>query len=228
MKNTVKTAVLLSLFAAAWCRGADPAVGFRCNFDAENELKHREIFGAVGTLRRTKFVIVDEPGAEDRRALAVDAKRSSAFLVFKVEGLDLKKYPYMRWRWRVVRRLNLPKSDAKDPDDQVCSIYVTFGSTLFQKCVGYRWEHNTRIGFSQRLRYIGRLVHAVCLRNIDTPLGEWVVEERDVIADYRKLFGEEPTKEFVITIGGNSQHSGSDTRAEIDYIEFRSAPAPKN
>jgi hypothetical protein len=225
MKSPVKALLLLSIFGAAWCGAADPAVGFRCDFKTKNEVEGWEILGAKGAANKTQFFLAEEPGADDKRILVVEAKNASGFLVFKIKGLTLKKYPYMRWRWRVVRKMNLA-ADKPEPDDQVCVIYIVDGSKITQKCVGYRWEHNTKVGKKRMIKYFTNKVMAICLRNRETPAGEWVIEERNVFEDYKKAFRKEPSDDFVITIGGNSQHSNSDTRAEIDYIEFRSAPTP--
>ena len=228
MKKTAKALLLLSLFCAAACAAADPAAGPRCEFDSQKELdEHWKTLGAFGVFRKTKFFIAEEPTAEDKHVLVVEAKRASGFLVLRVKGMDLNKYPYMRWRWRVVRRLNLPEG-VQEPDDQVCVIYITDGSTISQTCVGYRWEHHAKVGSKRMLDYAGlRIVEAFCIRNKETPEGEWVVEERNALEDYKAAFGKVPSDKFVISIGGNSQHSNSDTRVEIDYIEFRSAPTPK-
>ena len=228
MKKKLATSslLLLSLFAAAAGRGAEPRVGLRCDFDSEPRLMaHSRVVGAFMVPRRTVFRIADVPGATDGRALVVEANNSSGFLLIKFDGLDLKKYPYMRWRWRIVRQLKLAPGGS-DPDDQPCVVYLIAGSRLNQKCLGYRWEFNTPVGTERMINYGMSRVKAFCLRDRQSPAGEWVVEERDLQADYRAAFGIPIPAEFVIGIGGNSQYSRSDTRVEIDYIEFRSAPAP--
>jgi len=221
---------LPGLFAAAVCFGGGSEVGGRCDFDSARFVKGDEcrIIGAFGVSRRTNFDVADEESAEDKKILVVEAKEASGFLIFRIKGVDLRKYPYMRWRWRIVRRLNLRDDDTDEPDDQACVVYIVDGSQLNQKCVGYRWEHNTPVGAKRMLNYAGlRKVQAICLRNRKTPIGEWVEEERNVVADFKAAFGRIPSPKFVISIGGNSQHSNSDTRVEIDYIEFRSAPKPE-
>ena len=63
-------------------------------------------------------------------------------------------------------------------------------------------------------------VNAVCLRNSNTPIGVWVEEERDVLADFQKAFKRGIKSNYAIGISGNSQYTKSNTRVEIDYIEF--------
>lgn len=62
------------------------------------------------------------------------------------------------------------------------------------------------------------------VRNGTTPAGEWVVEERNVVEDYRKAYGKMPDSYFIISVGANSQYSGSNSRAEVDFIEFIPVP----
>lgn len=243
MKNHVKTALLLSTFSAVavltGCQSeampqpksapeaAETVIAPRCEFDSPEVMKKEwRISGAFGTLRKTKFTIVDEPTAGDKKVLAVVAKKSSGFLVLRIKGQDLNKYPRMRWRWRVIRNLNLPVSKDKDPDDQPCVIYVSTRIDGNDKSVAYRWECNTEAGLAQKIEYpLSKTVYAYCLRNRGTAVGEWVEEERNVLEDFKAAFGMVPS-DFVIIIGGNSQHSSSNTRAEIDYIEF--LPAAKS
>ena len=216
---------LLSLFAAAACRGADPQVGLRCDFDSEPALKaHSRIVGAFMVRRRTEFRIADVAGATDGRALVIEANNSSGFMLIQFDGLDLKKHPYMRWRWRIVRPLKLAPGES-DPDDQAGVVYLVAGSRFNQKCLGYRWEFNTPIGAGRMINYGMSKVRTFCIRNRQSPVGEWVVEERDLQADFQAAFGVPIPPDYIISIGGNSQYSRSDTRVEIDYIEFRSAPA---
>jgi len=231
MNSILKLSFLVPLLAAALCAAEESVVGHRRSFASEHEINNDDcrIIGTFGVSRKTVFAVVDEDSAENKRILTVEAKNASGFLIFRIRGLDLHKYPYMRWRWRVVRKMNLHESVKLDPDDQACVIYIADGNQLNQKCVGYRWEYFTPVGMTRMINYAGlRKVQAICLRNRETGEGEWVEEERNVLEDFKAAFGRFPSPQFVITIGGNSQHSQSDTRAEIDYIEFRSAPKPKN
>ena len=226
MKKVLTVAFLLSMFAAA-VRGEDPPVGLHCDFVSERDLGGDwQKIGSFMVPLWTHFGIADVPEAADGRALVVEANNSSGFLIIRFRGLDLGKYPYMRWRWRIVRRMTLPVGKA-DPDDQACVIYIADGNQICQKCVGYRWEFNTPVGAAAMLKYGGgvRSVKVFCLRNRETPVGEWVEEERNALEDFKCAFGAPPSHEFAVAVGAKSQHTRSNTRVEIDYLEFRSSPA---
>ena len=108
-------------------------------------------------------------------------------------------------------------------------LYFGDGTLLKQRSIGYRWERNTELGKCGILSYVGGMmtVKFFCVRNRETAEGEWVVEERDVIQDYIDAFGKEPNEYFILSFGANSQYSGSQTRAEIDFVEFVPRPEPQ-
>ena len=218
--------VLVLLAGAAALRGADPRVGFRFDFTSDGEFRREwRFYNTMPLLPNTRFEIERVDGAIDGFALVVEAGKSSGFVITIPRDLDLRKYPIMRWRWRIIRRLNLADGVA-DPDDQAGVVYIADGTNLRHSSVGYRWEHNTVLGDDELIKYRGGLttVKAICLRNRQTPAGEWVVEERDVVRDFKAAFGKTLSVGFAVTVGANTQHSQSDTRLEIDYIEFRETP----
>ena len=202
--------------------GPSPNAVWRNDFsDPENLEKEWKFEGSRFLVPRTKFRIVDEPTATDGKVMAVDADRSTGVMLAAPSPVDLARYPVMRWRWRVVRPVKLAPG-AEEVDDQAVVVYFGDGTLIRQKSVGYRWECNTAIGSSALLKYAAGMmtVQAFCVRNRTTPVGEWITEERDVVADYRAAYGRDPNSYFIISVGANSQYSGSTTRAEIDFIEF--------
>jgi hypothetical protein len=168
----------------------------------------------------SKFFVERTPGARDGKALVVSCKKSSGVLMLSPKELDLQKTPVMKWRWRVVRPVVI-KGDS-EPDDQAAGIYIADGTTLRQFSVSYRWELLRSPGSEKIINYSGgaMTVNAVCMRDRNTPPGVWVEEERDVLADFQKAFKRSTKSYFAIGISGNSQYSKSNTRVEIDYIEF--------
>lgn len=135
--------------------------------------------------------------------------------------VDLNKYPVMRWKWRAI---TLPKgADGRDPkkDDQAMVIYIGAKSFLKNKSISYRWETETPVGITGKATYGGGLVQVwyEVLENKENHVGEWVVEERNVRDDFKKVYGYVPD-EFALSIGANSQYTESSSKAQIEYIEF--------
>ena len=201
--------------------GSGRSIGLRYDFKNPETLKNSwEFHCAVIMIPRTSFKIEHVASAVDKKALVVEAKAATGVLMTDPK-VDLRKYPVMRWRWRVIRPVNVP-SGAKEPDDQVGVVYLGDGTMISQKSVAYRWERNTALGEKKNISYGGGMmkVRAECIRNRNTSVGEWIVEERDVLADFIRAYKRFPGKYFILGVGANSQYSKSDTRLEIDYIEF--------
>lgn len=168
----------------------------------------------------SRFSVARCQSARDGKVLAVECRKSSGIALISPAELDLKKTPVMRWRWRIISPVVLKGN--KEPDDQAASIYVCDGNSFRQFTVSYRWEQLAPIGTVKLKRYSGGAVtvHGICVRNRNTPVGEWVEEERDVLLDFRKIYKRDIMNRFAIGIAGNSQYTKSNTRVEIDYIEF--------
>jgi len=170
---------------------------------------------------RTKFSIGSEPTASAGNIMVVEASKATGIMLSAPSKVDLTKTPVMRWRWRVVKPLVF-KPGENEPDDQAAAVYFGDGTLLKQRCIAYRWEVNTPLDTGGQRKYAAGMmtVSHKAVRNRTTPAGEWVIEERNVVEDYRKAYGKMPDSYFIISVGANSQYSGSDTRAEIDFIEF--------
>ena len=169
----------------------------------------------------TLFYIKKDESNGNGNVLVVEANKATGAIIYDVyRHVNLSKTPIMRWRWRVQE---LPTgADGRNPekDDQAVSIYVGMGS-LIRKSIAYRWETETPIGASGNACYGGGLVKVTwfCTNNKTTPAGKWIVLERNIAEDFKKIYGEVP-REFVVSVGGNSQYTQSRAMAEINYIEF--------
>ena len=167
----------------------------------------------------TEFYVRSNKDARDKRVLVVETKKSSGFLATRIPDDVWRQYPVLRWRWRVLKKIEFKK---KELDDQAAVIYFGDGSMLKQFLLGYRWEHSPAVGSSGFIKYSmgATTVFRMCMRNSKAQTGKWYVEERNIIEDFKKAFGRMPDGDCALTIGANSQHSGSKGVVEIDYIEF--------
>jgi len=216
---------MLIAYAAISCAfGASGGDEYRIDFN-DTEKKFGKDFPRGWEERASKWGVpttqfyVQKKGKEEY--LVVDADNATGAILFDVyRFVDLNKTPIMRWRWRV--KALPPGADGRNPDkdDQAISVYVGFGN-LVRKSVAYRWETETPTGSTGNIVYAGGLVRVAwqCVNNKKSPIGEWVTLERNIAEDLKNAYGEIP-KEFVVSVGGNSQYTKSHTIGEIDYIEF--------
>lgn len=231
-------AALLELFAQA----EDPKASFgtaravRVDFSADKAYesasasKYPADWDYKGTWRvpDAKMYVVKDAELGTNVLKMNSNKEGGTLLYYKLIGkLDLKKTPIMRWNWKATK---LPKGgDGRDmeKDDQAIGLYVGFGRFL-RKSVSYRWETDTPIGAEGNANY-ARVVSVRwhCLRNKDSEdLGKWKVEERNIAEDFKKDFGEIPP-DVVLSVSINSQYTGTEAEAFLEYIEFVSESEAK-
>jgi hypothetical protein len=160
--------------------------------------------------------------------LHMEADKASASIITRLNGVDLNKTPYLRWRWRIK---TLPEgADGRfgTKDDQAIGIYVGTGSTLSNKSVSYRWDTRTPKGAEGSASYgLGIIkVKWITLRNEeDAAGGQWITEERNVAEDFEKAWGFYPD-EVYLSVSCNSQYTGSKAGADLDWIGFDASPLP--
>ena len=53
-------------------------------------------------------------------------------------------------------------------------------------------------------------------------IGKWLIEKRNVVEDYRALFGDDPEQAVAIRMQINSQHTRSDAEVFWKTIRFAS------
>ncbi len=209
-------------FVAVLClMGSAP--GWRVDFDGARWHKmppdrNWRYDGGKFSVANTKFYVKDG-------ALIVEAERSSGSMM-TMPRTDLRKYPVLRWRWRV---RNLPPgADGRNPklDDQAAVLYMGSGGLAMRKVVAFRWETETPLDYVGRVVYAGGIVTVQyrCLRNRTSPLNEWVEESVNVAEFFEKTYGYLPgPEEYVLSFGANSQYTKSHTFAEFDFVELRKA-----
>lgn len=167
----------------------------------------------------TRFYVAKSDTAGDHQVLTLETNSSSGVIITRVPPEVWQKYPVMRWRWRILKKVSF---DKKELDDQAAVIYFGDGTTLRQNMLGYSWENFSVLGNVSKIQYgMGtRNVYRICMRNKKAELSKWYEEERNVVEDFKKAFGRMPRGLCGLTIGANSQYSKSKTLVEIDFVEF--------
>ena len=131
---------------------------------------------------------------------------------------DLQERPILTWRWRP--RIFPEGSDERHgrTNDSALGVYVGFPRVLkMLKSVKYVWSRIVPVGATATAS--AGFTKMLVLRTGPSQGGRWVEERVDVLADYRRLFGEDPDRPRGIGVLTDSD----DTRsvAEGDYMAFR-------
>lgn len=145
--------------------------------------------------------------------------------------VNVKEYPFLNWKWKVVHLPSGGDVRKSETDDQAIQIYLAFPpmgfpAKLNTPVIGYIWDNEAPRGWKGRSSHVGggKLRYLV-LRNKMDALGTWYTEKRNVYEDYRTLFkdlkeGEPDGKTQGIQLYINSQRTKSLAESYICDIYF--------
>lgn len=169
---------------------------------------------------------------EDGAVHALSSASASAFL-HRFEGAA-PDGGVLRWRWKVKAPLGHAGERTKRGDDFAARVYVTFrydpekaGFAMRSKYrlakalygeypphagIAYVWAGHEPAGSSWPNPYTDR-VRMVAVRSGPAEAGRWLSESRDVGADYRSLFGEDPPPLAGVALMSDTDGTGADAEA---------------
>lgn len=171
-------------------------------------------------------VKVEPPRVELEGSFIKLSSKKSSFGFKKEVKLSVKDYPYVHWSWQA---RTLPKGGdvrKRETDDQAGQLYLLFPrfpAKLNTRILGYLWENETPKGTSGTSTAWSKAKYVV-VRDKTDPLGTWYKESRNVYADYKKLFEEEPPELGSVSVYINSQHTGSEAEILFGPIYFTREP----
>lgn len=166
------------------------------------------------------FTIVSEDGG---RAIRLRSNNDSS-TISKELKLDIRQYPILEWRWKVV---TLPKGgDArrKESDDEAAQLYITFPrfpSAVRSRIIGYIWDTTAPAGSIIPSQKVSNVTFVV-IRSGEAELNTWLTERRNVLEDFTRIYGEAPKENVgAVSISINSQNTGTSAEAFFGGIFFK-------
>ena len=166
------------------------------------------------------FTIVTE---DTKKALRLRSEDDSSTTSKEIK-LDAKQYPVLQWRWKVTV---LPKGgDArrKETDDEAAQLYVTFPrfpSAVRSRIIGYIWDTTAPAGSTFPSQKVNTVTFVV-VRSGEADTGKWLTESRNVLEDYKRIYGEDPGESVgAVSISINSQNTKSRAESYFGEILFR-------
>jgi hypothetical protein len=134
---------------------------------------------------------------------------------------SLQDLPVLEWRWRAIKFPSHTDERTKEGDDSVLSMYVLFGSPPFYHAIKYVWSDTIPVAMSFDSPFSSRTKMLV-VESGRALEGRWVVERRNVLSDYRRLFTKsdvpQPTGIAVLTDGDNTHSHAIGDYGEIDIL----------
>ena len=170
---------------------------------------------------RTRYSLVRAQGRLVLRAVS----HASASGLYRRVHVDLARTPCLHWSWRVAHVLAAPHDErTRRGDDYPARVYVVFSGGLFfwrTRAINYVWSSNQSVGSSWPNAFTGR-ARMVAVESGAAKAGRWVDERRDVLADYRRLFGSDPGDVDAVAIMTDTDNTGLSATAWYGDIWFSS------
>jgi hypothetical protein len=192
--------------------------------------------------RHTSYSLVRDGAAVVVKA---ESEAASSGLVREI-SINPKDYPIVQWSWKVVKLIQRSDVRRKDGDDYAARLYITFEYDsrkvgLFEKAkyetarllygqypplgaINYIWATHEPRGAIVPNPYTDRAMMVV-VESGRTALNTWITEERNIVADYQRAFGEEPpgiSGVAIMTDTDNTKESATAYYGDIVFKKERS------
>ena len=160
-----------------------------------------------------------------QKYLYLNIGHDSASALIKKNRVDLRKYPYLNWSWRIENRLDIKNEKIKSGDDYAARIYVIIdgGIMLWKtKAVNYVWANSSAKGEVWQNAYAGKNAMMMAIRSKPDEISTWYHEKRNVYEDLKKLLGSEFYFIDAIALMTDSDNSHMQVKSYYGDIYFSS------
>ena len=153
----------------------------------------------------TEYQVVKEG---DRTVVKATSRGSASGLIRKIR-FDPAKYRYLRWSWKIVHTVKNGDERSKAGDDYAGRVYVVFPGRFFwqTKAINYIWANKLAKGDSISNPFTSN-AKMQAVESGNEKAGQWLTEERDLLADYRILFGADPPEAEAVAIMTDTDNTG--------------------
>ena len=166
------------------------------------------------------FTVVEDGGS---RAFRMKSDNDSSTISKEIK-VDVKEYPILEWKWKVVALPPRGAARKAETDDEAAQIYVVFPrfpTAVRSRIIGYIWDSTEPAGASFKSAKVST-VHFIVVRSGTSELGRWFTERRNVLEDFKKVYGEVPGEAAgAITLSINSQNTASRAESYFGPILFK-------
>jgi hypothetical protein len=181
---------------------------------------------------------------DDGTVIEARADDSASGLMRNI-SIDPCEYPIMQWRWKVANIIEGADVAQKEHNDSPARVYIAFAYDLQRvglverlkyavarrlysqslplRAISYTWGNRTPKESIVPMPYT-RWFSQIVLENAGSPVNKWITEQRDVLEDYRKAFGEEPGEVTGVAIMTNTDNMGGQATAWYGDIVFKEKP----
>lgn len=161
---------------------------------------------------------------DSETALLADS-RDSASALYKKQRIDISKYPYINWRWRIENKLDTGDEKLKSGDDYAARVYVVVsgGIAIWRtKAINYVWANSSPKYDIWPNAFAGNKAIMLAQRSSGDKTSTWVTEKRNVYEDFKKLFGAEIRYVDGVALMTDTDNNGGSAKSYYGDIYFTS------
>jgi hypothetical protein len=152
--------------------------------------------------------------------------QASSFALQTEVDIDLKQTPVIQWQWKVTELPQRGDFRNNARDDQAAQLYVLFSPDVLRtEVIAYIWDSTAPKGTTAEPTfppvYPVLRMRAVVVESGEANTGKWMTVTRNVVEDYKKLFGGDPDRISGIRIQINSQHTKSQAECYWRYVKVK-------
>ncbi len=225
--------VILIILAAVTTAKAEQKILFRVNF---NTLTDWEPLNFPKIKNHSQYTLAAEG---NKTVLKAESHASASAIVYR-RTFNIYEHPRISWRWKVTQLSDRGNPKEKAGDDYPIRVYVMFQYDPARASLGERLMYNaskviygkypphstlnyvwTGVNVPERFiasPYTGK-AYMVVLEKGRQRVGQWVEESVNVLADYRKAFGQDPPAIAGLAVMSDTDNTGAAAVAYLDFIE---------
>ncbi|HSM10663.1 MAG TPA: DUF3047 domain-containing protein [Lysobacter sp.] len=147
---------------------------------------------------------------------------ASASGLYRQVEVDLTQTPVLHWSWKTDALMQGNDERTRAGDDYPARIYVVFSGGAFfwrTRAINYVWSSHQPQGSQWPNAFTGN-ARMIVVSAGQQGLGEWQHLQRDVWADYRRLFGSDPGRVDAVAIMTDTDNTGQRATAWYGDIWF--------
>ncbi len=174
----------------------------------------------------TRYEVATENGAPVLHATSSSAHAGLVRAIDVIAPTQAK----LTWRWKIRAPLTgNTRERERTGDDYAARVFVVFETSvnpLRTRAINYVWAAHEPVGTTYPSPYT-KSVGMVVVRSGAAEAGRWHEESRDVIADYRRHFGEPPKRISAVAVLVDTDNTGREAEAWFAALSLETQPPPR-
>jgi Protein of unknown function (DUF3047) len=227
------------LFLVVLAFGISPSAAQQRNVVLHEDFENIDNWKPLHFPKIEKHTIYSIESKDGERYLRAESQASASGLVYK-GTFNVYDYPKLRWRWKISNIYEKADGRTKTGDDYPIRLYVLFeydpqkanpfdrvkhglakaiyGEYPPHSAINYVWSSVVwDVPFISSPRT--NKVKVVALQGGAKKVGTWQEEQVDILEDYRRMFGAEPSAKASLGIMNDSDSTAQHAVAFIRFIE---------